>query len=180
MKINPQIKAILSEYNIVENDGIAYLLSIFYDCRPSYTPSLLVQKMNVTNILGIGPERDVIWNIPLFEGESQTKWDWVKEWNAGFGMINKKRKGSDKDCITRMKAFFAENPDVRKEEVFGATQMYISTLTDAEYLISSHYFISKGQGRDRVSTLESWVEKYREAIATNPLSTEIDITSQMQ
>lgn len=182
MKINPQIKVILAEFNITENDGIAYLLAIFYDCRPSYTPPLLVQKMNVTNILGIGSNREVIWNIPLFEGESQTKWDWVKDWNAGFGMINKKRKAPDRDCITRMKAFFAENPDVRKEEVFEATKMYMSTLSDAEYLISSHYFIYKDKGKDRTSSLEGWIEKYREALLVNPIDPNqtFDVTSQMQ
>ena len=180
MKINPQINALLEQYNIPVNDAIAYLLSIHFNCRPSYTPTLLVQRINVTNILGIDANREVIWHVPLFEGESQTKWDWVKDWNAGFGLINKKRKAPDKDCITRMKAFFADNPDVRKEDVYGATKMYLSTLTNAEYLISSHYFISKGVGRDRTSTLEGWVEKYREAIANTSINDSVDITSRMQ
>lgn len=180
MKINPQINALLEQYNIPVNDAIAYLLSIHFNCRPSYTPTLLVQRINVTNILGIDANREVIWHVPLFEGDSQTKWDWVKEWNAGFGLINKKRKAPDKDCITRMKAFFADNPDVRKEDIYGATKMYLSTLTNAEYLTSSHYFISKGVGRDRTSALEGWVEKYREAIANTSINDSVDITSRMQ
>jgi hypothetical protein len=180
MKINPQIVAVLQEFNISIADGSAYLLSIYFNCRPSYTPPLLVQRMNITNILGIDANREVIWHIPLFEGDSQTKWDWVKDWNAKFGSINKKRKAPDKDCITRMKAFFADNPDVRKEEIYGATQMYVNTLSNAEYLISSHYFISKGVGRDRTSALEGWVEKYREAIANTATNNSTDITSRMQ
>jgi hypothetical protein len=180
MNINPQIKTVLAEYAIPVEDGIAYLLSIYFNCRPSYTPPLLVQRINVCNILGIDANREIVWHIPLFEGDSQTKWDWVKDWNAGFGAINKKRKAPDKDCITRMKAFFADNPDVRKEEIFGATKLYISTLNNAEYLTSSHYFISKGVGRDRTSALEGWVEKYREAVANTAIGDGIDITSKMQ
>jgi len=180
MKINIQIRAILDTYNIPVEDGIAYLLSIYFNCRPSYTPPLLVQRMNVTNILGIDANRDVMWHVPLFEENSHTKWDWVKEWNQEFGNINKKRKAPDKDCITRMKAFFADNPDVRKEDVIGATKMYFRTLSNAEYLISSHYFISKGVGRDRTSALEGWVEKYREALADTSTNDSVDITSRMQ
>ena len=180
MKINIQIRAILDTYNIPVEDGIAYLLSIYFNCRPSYTPPLLVQRMNVTNILGIDANREVMWHIPLFEEGSHTKWDWVKEWNQEFGNINKKRKGPDKDCITRMKAFFADNPDVRKEDVIGATKMYFRTLSSPEYIISSHYFISKGVGRDRTSALEGWVEKYREALADTSTNDSVDITSRMQ
>lgn len=180
MKINPQIASVLNQYNIPIDDAIAYLLSIYFNCRPSYTPPLLVQRINVTNILGIDSNREVVWHIPLFIGENQEKWDWVKEWNEEFKKINSKRKGSDKDCITRMKAFFADNPDVRKEEVISATKMYFASLSNAEYLTSSHYFISKGVGRDRTSALLTWIEKYREAISDTSANNSADITSIMQ
>lgn len=180
MKINPQITAVLQEFNIPVADGVAYLLSIFFNCRPSYTPPLLVQRMNVTNILGIDANREVIWHVPLFEQDSQDKWQWVIEWNAEFKRINKLRKAPDKDVITRMKAFFADNPDVRKEEVIAGTELYFKSLNSADYLISSHYFISKGVGRDRTSALLGWIEKYRESIADTSSNNVDDITSRMQ
>lgn len=181
MQINPQIRSVLTEFNIPVEDGLAYLLSIFFNCRPSYTPQLLVQRMNVTNILGIDSNREVIWHIPLFiNGEAIDKWKWVLEWNLEFKRINSKRSAVGRDAITRMKAFFADNPDVRKEEVLEATKMYFKTLTSSEYLISSHYFISKGVGRDRTSALLGWIEKYREAISDTSANNSEDITSQMQ
>ena len=79
-----------------------------------------------------------------------------------------------------MKAFFADNPDVRKEEVIEATNMYFKSLSNADYLISSHYFISKGVGRDRTSALLGWIEKYREAISDTSVNHVDDITSRMQ
>ena len=160
MEINQQIKDLLDSFGINQEDGLSYLLSVYFECRPSYTPTILIQKINATNILGIGASRELIWNIPLFIAsvEADGKWDWVKLWNKSFGDINPKRRGTDKDCIIRMKKFFAENPEVRKEDVVNATQMYFSSLTDRQYLISSYYFIFKGVGRDRTSALEVWVE----------------------
>jgi hypothetical protein len=137
--------------------------------------------MNVTNILGIDSNREVIWHIPLFtDGDAVDKWKWVLEWNLEFKRINTKRVAVGRDAITRMKAFFADNPDVRKEEVIEATKMYFKTLTSPDYLISSHYFISKGVGRDRTSALLGWIEKYREAISDTSANDSVDITSKMQ
>ena len=134
----------------------------------------------------LSPEKTVAWNIPLFSNMDTvaTKWDWVKEWNKIFGGINPRRKGSDKDCITRMKAFFADNPDVRKDDVIGATQMYIRSLSNPEYITSSHYFISKGIGRDRVSALSAWVDKYQTVMQDVVLPKDAfqpeDLSSKMQ
>ena len=51
MKINPQINQLLLNYGIPENDGIAYLLSIYFNCRPSYTPPLLAPFWPASNAL---------------------------------------------------------------------------------------------------------------------------------
>lgn len=182
MEINQQIRDLLDSFGINQEDGLSYLLSVYYDCRPSYTPTILIQKINATNILGIGASRELIWNIPLFVSSVETdgKWDWVKAWNKSFGDINPKRKGTDKDCILRMKKFFSENPEVRKEDVVNATQMYFSSLTDRQYLISSHYFIYKGVGRDKLSALAGWVERYQQEMSEAPESTGDDLSIKMQ
>ena len=182
MEINQQIRDLLDSFGINQEDGLSYLLSVYYDCRPSYTPTILIQKINATNILGIGASRELIWNIPLFVTSVETdgKWDWVKLWNKSFGDINPKRRGTDKDCISRMKKFFAENPEVRKEDVVNATQMYFSSLTDRQYLISSHYFIYKGVGRDKLSALAGWVERYQQEMSEVPESSGDDLSIKMQ
>ena len=182
MEINQQIRDLLDSFGINQEDGVSYLLSVYFECRPSYTPTILVQKINATNILGIGASRELVWNIPLFVSSVETdgKWDWVKLWNKSFGDINPKRKGTDKDCIIRMKKFFSENPEVRKEDVVNATQMYFSSLTDRQYLISSHYFIYKGVGRDKLSALAGWVERYQQEMSEAPESTGDDLSIKMQ
>ena len=182
MEINQQIRDLLDSFGINQEDGLSYLLSIYFECRPSYTPTILIQKINATNILGIGASRELIWNIPLFVSSVETdgKWDWVKLWNKSFGEINPKRRGTDKDCIIRMKKFFAENPEVRKEDVVNATQMYFSSLTDRQYLTSSHYFIYKGVGRDKLSALAVWVERYQQEMSEIPEYTGDDLSTKMQ
>ena len=182
MEINQQIRDLLDSFGINQEDGLSYLLSVYFECRPSYTPTILVQKINATNILGIGASRELVWNIPLFVSSVETdgKWDWVKLWNKSFGDINPKRRGTDKDCIIRMKKFFSENPEVRKEDVVNATQMYFSSLTDRQYLISSHYFIYKGVGRDKLSALAGWVERYQQEMSEAPESTGDDLSIKMQ
>ena len=184
MEINQQIRDLLDSFGINQEDGLSYLLSVYFECRPSYTPTILIQKLNATNILGIGASRELIWNIPLFIAsvEADNKWDWVKAWNQSFGDINPKRKGSDKDCIIRMKKFFSENPEVRKEDVIGATKLYFNSLSSRDYLTSSHYFIVKGsiRNRDRVSALEIWVQRYQQEMSEIPESTGDDLSIKMQ
>lgn len=182
MEFNPMIIQTLQSFGIGKEDGLSYLLSVFYNCRPSYTPTILVQKMNTTNILGLDEDKHLFWNIPLFEetpNQASTKWDWVYEWRNSFGAINKGRVGSKASVMIRMKAFFAGNPDVRKEDVLGATKMYFSSVSDPQYLVSAHFFIYKGVGKAQTSPLEEWVEKYQEFLDETPtIST--DLSNQMQ
>lgn len=181
MRINPQIEQILQEFGIPREDGLAYLLSVYFDVRPSYTPPLLVQRINVTNILGIDSEKQLMWHHPLFdEQETVTKWDWIRDWVDLFGKVNKSRKGSISTCIVRMKAFFAQNPDVRKDEVIAATEMYLRNVTNPDYLITSYYFIYKDKGKDRTSPLEEWIEKYRIAHQNDENDTRVGIENTMQ
>jgi hypothetical protein len=68
-----------------------------------------------------------------------------------------------------MKRFFAENPEIRKEDVIEATKMYIRETNDHTYLRLPHYFIFKGVGLNRISDLSFWIDKYKE---TNQISQE--------
>lgn len=164
MTINSEVKSILTAYNIPVNDGLSYLISVYFDTKPSYTPDIIVQKVTRTGIVSLDDKTKTLqWNIPLFD-EQLTNFEWVgTQWVTMFEKANKDRKGGVKECTARMKKFFATNPDVRKDEVIGATEMYIKSVLNVNYLTTSHYFISKGSGADRTCQLFQWIEKYREA-----------------
>jgi len=187
MEINPKIREVLNTFSIDEQDGLAYLLSIYFDCKPSYTPPILVQKLNVTNILHFNG-KELLWFVPLFEGDlnindsiTDDKWKWVNEVRDMFGAKNPARKGPKSAVLSRMKVYFSSNPDVRQSDIIGAVQMYLNQIS-SDYVTSTHYFITKGNGPTKVSLLEEWVEKYKawEKTQQAPTTPSNDVTSQMQ
>ncbi len=180
MEINPKIQEILELYGIPYRDGLSYLLSVFYQSVPSYVPDNLVKKMMVTQILGI-EEGTTIFVVPLFlSTEIPEKWSWVEEYRTIFKSIFSPRAGSLSTCVARMKVFFAENPDVRKEEVLGATRLYISNVSKREYLKTSHKFIYDGIGKMRNSDLEEWIERYRNIHSVPETEEDLDIRDRLQ
>lgn len=161
MNINPEIKEVLQRNNIPTNMGLTVLLSIYFDCYDnSMNSPTMYSKLEIAGIVKWDNKGVPTWGIPLFE-QQEVAFDWVAEWVELFADKNKARKGSVKDATTRMKKFFAQNPDIRKEEVIQATIMYLRSI-DRPYVTTSHYFISKGVGADKTSGLYEWVERLRE------------------
>lgn len=158
--INSRIKEILKSHNISYEDGMTYLLSIFHDCIPSYIPSLLVKKMNLTKIFEFDTKGVVTWLVPLFE-EQLTKFEWVKDYRDAFKKVNPERAGTLSTCVARFKKFFAENPEVRVDEVREAVFRYINSTSPA-YIMKSHNFIFMGRGAEKTSELEVWIERVKE------------------
>ena len=159
MTINLKIKEILKEFGILPDDGIPILLSLYYGFTPSYIPQALILKMNLTKIV-VQSKTGLQWNIPLFEGV-ETAFEWVlTEYLQIFETVGKNK--FKRECVTRMKKLFRENPEIRKEEIIGATEMYINN-TDPKYVRNPHYFIEKGSGGDKTQDILEWVEKYQTA-----------------
>ena len=55
----------------------------------------------------------------------------------------------------------------------------VRNIDDEISILDTNYFIFKGTGKDRNSTLEVWVERYKDEMSRLP-STTSDITSRMQ
>lgn len=158
--INEGVLEVLSEFNISQNNGVPVLLCLYYGYKPEYVPLELVQKLNLTGIYR-NDRGTIHWNIPLFEGQ-QTAFDWVgKEYCSLFKQANPTRGGHEKDAMSRLKALFAKHPEVRKEDIIGATKMYLSS-TDPRYIMMPHYFILKGTGGAKTQTITEWLDKWFE------------------
>lgn len=159
MEINSTILKTLDKYKIPRDDGICYLIAVYHGYTPSYIPDKLKQMVNATGLLQF-TNTGLEWKVPLFEG-GEVNFEWVKtEYEPMFKESNPKKGGHVKEAITRMKRFFAENPDVRKDEVMEATRMYILN-TKSEYIRFPHYFIEKDKGVDKICDLLDWIQKYR-------------------
>ena len=109
--------------------------------------------------------------------QSADKFKWVSKFRDLFKQANPDRWGTLSTCKERMKKFFSENPEIRVDEVMDATIMYLKN-TDRRYIMKSHKFIYDGAGTSRNSTLEEWIEKFRE-VSKNTKTSE-DITDKIQ
>lgn len=165
MVINKKILEILKEFNIIQDDGICYLMCLYHNYNPTYIPDLLKQKVNLTKIV-VQTEKGTTWNIPLYEG-SEIAFEWVKrEYVPLFEEKNKRRGGKVREATSRMKKLFASYPDIRKDDVIGATKMYLRN-TDADYIRFPHYFIEKGVGVEKSYDILDWIDKYKLSQDTN-------------
>ena len=151
MTINPEITKILKQFKIREEEGICYLLCMYYCLNPipDFIPDSLKSKVIATNIFSFN-KGVLTWNVPKFE-KHNIHFEWVeKEYIPLFTKIGK--LPYVKECQIRMQQLFAEHPDIRKEEVLEATKQYIST-TEVNFVRQPHYFISKGVGKDKTYDL---------------------------
>lgn len=156
--INEEIKKILREFNISEKDGIPYLLSLHFGYFPEYFPDYLKSRINLTKIVD-SSGNGITWNIPLFAG-GVSKFDWVKD--RYIELFKKVGKGTNvRESTVRMKRLFAENPEIRIDDVIGATEMYL-TATDSKFVRMPHYFIQKGSGGAKTEDILDWIDRYKE------------------
>ena len=156
--LNSQIRDILVENNINLEDGISYLICINYGLKPSFVPVDLERKILAVGILNKDLASNTIcWKVSLF-GEQTTNFEWVSEWMDLFKKVNPGRRGIKTDVLRRMKKFFANFPDIRKDEVFSATCRYIQSVNDPQYIKKSHKFIFEQDGS---SMLKDYVDEIR-------------------
>lgn len=157
MEINDEILEILEEYKIRREDGIPYLLSLYFGYNPTYIPNDIKLKVNLSKIVEVDGT-SFKWNIPLFAGQ-EIAFEWVRtEYVALFKAVG---KGTHhREATDRMKRLFAKHPDIRKEEVLGATELY---LYNDKFPRLPHYFIEKGKGGERTQDILEWIDKYRDS-----------------
>ena len=163
--INPDIVEELRIQGIEKEAGLRCLLSIYFGVeKESYPSDTTVETMSKIEGSGIikreyKSDRVILkWAIPLFSQEKDESFAWISEYMDAFSKINPTRRGTKSAVLKRMKKFFTANPEVRLDDVKAATNAYIKTVNDPQYLKFSHKFIYEGRGLSEVSMLEQWVE----------------------
>lgn len=145
----------------------------------------IAMKMIKTNLFEVTGENKFKLVFPLFEealssSQPETSDAWIAEYRNMFKPVNEDRWGTLSSCKSRMQDFMKKNPDVTKDEVLGATQLYLRN-TDPKYVMKSHKFIYDGIGAMKNSSLEQWIESFRKqkTLQTNQKTT-TDKTERMQ
>lgn len=161
MKINTEIIKILSEEDIDIDKGLNYLVCKFFNLKVDLIPIPIQQKVIATNIFE-DKNNKTTWNVPLFGSPGVDKaWDWVQE--EYIPLFSKIGKGSYKrETLKRMKKLFSEFPHIRKEDVLGATEMYLLN-TKPQFIRQPHYFIEKGVGTAKTQDILEWIDTYNDA-----------------
>lgn len=167
VNINPEILSALKQYKINIDEARLYLLGIYFDIDTQYVSEKTRKQVNNMGIVereySDNTNRDrIVWKVPLFSEEKSEAFAWVSDWMDGFKRINPSRRGTKSSVMARMKKFFANNPEVRVDDVFAATQLYFKTVDNPQYLKTSHKFIYEGTGFNLHSTLLQFVEQLKE------------------
>ncbi|MDV7392229.1 hypothetical protein RZS08_12775, partial [Arthrospira platensis SPKY1] len=139
MQVKSEIIAQIEASGLSVNDSLSLLLSIHFDCVPSFVPHILTKQLEIAKLIKIDSQMNVSLNVELFEKGAEdlsSKWQWIQEWRNLFKEYNPARSGNLKTCITRMKVFFSENPEVRVEDIMEATKFYMNNVSDAQYLMT--------------------------------------------
>lgn len=156
LEVNSKIRTLLQSNQINIQDGLTFLISVYYNLTPSFIPKDLENKVLALNIINKDYETNqIVWKVNLFE-EQITGFEWITEFMDLFGKVNPDRRGVKIDVLKRMKKFFMNNPIYRKEDVINATKSYLKTLTDPMYCKKSHKFIYEIDG---TSMLMDFVER---------------------
>jgi hypothetical protein len=160
MLINPEVPKILGKHKIDRSAGLLVLLGYYFDLDvDSVCPEEAVKAINTTKIV----ERDfktrtIKWNVELFQGQ-ELDFEWVKEWVEKFTRINPSRVGAWQDAVLHMKEFFSKYPKYRVDDVMNATDDYLSTVKDGQYLKAPIGFIFEGRGATKTSMLLGYCQK---------------------
>lgn len=159
LTVNSSILEKLSNANISIQDGIAFLLSLYYEVYPSYVPEILKTKVLALGIVTKDYSSDeIIWRQPLFE-ESLDNFEWIDDWLLLFKNKNPQRRGNKREVLKRMKRFFANNPNSTPEEVLKATKSYLNQ-TAPQYVRMSQRFIYEQDGSSMLKTyLDTSIKK---------------------
>jgi len=182
--INREVIEKLKSYGINVDNALTYLLSLYYNLKPDYIPELVIKQVNTTGILIRNYKKGIVeWTIPLFSDKPMpehlvSKWDWViTEYRKMFMDIDPKKGGDRKSCIVKMKQFFAENPEVRKDDILEATKLYLNPFAfgyeDTTYMQQANYFISKMTKAHGTTSYESRLSEHIELLQLKKKQDEI-------
>ena len=164
MTINKeQLKQVMNTFNIDYDEGVLYLLSIYFGLQINEVRfEKTIKQINFSKIVEFDFENDCIkWNIKLFKEEkNENEWEWLEEYRSLFISIRKDCGGSLTAIKERMKEFFKKNKNTTKEDVIAATKMYLRNVNDIQYLQQADYFIKKGTGSNITSKLEQYINLY--------------------
>jgi hypothetical protein len=107
-------------------------------------------------------KEEVVEEVVVSKVDPISDMKWVDEWRELFSSKKVGAGGSKQEVYKKMQIFIKENPDITKEEIFKATELYFNSLDNIKYMQQADYFIFKGKGKEASSRLSQWIEVVKE------------------
>ena len=181
---------------IVENSGgnkdyiLVYLLSLYFNLNSQMIPENVKDFTNRLGIIDRNYKKGTIkWLVPLFDStitnEIVADWRWVhNEYRTLFMTIRSDAGGDKQGTLNKMKKFFSEHPDVRKDDILNAANSYLKPFNDGtndpKFMQRADYFISKQVTGIGGNSVESRLIQYLEINKLNKIDTTENINSRMR
>lgn len=177
--INEKITQIVNKSGFNKGDILVYLLSLYFNLEPTYINEQVKEETNRLGIINRDYKNGVVhWVIPLFDKmtdaqiiDTEDNWLWVQDYRKLFINLRKDGGGDKPGTIKKMRKFFSENPEVRKDDIMNAANMYLldfaSGKNDPHFMQRADYFISKQVHNIGGSSIESRLLQYLEIVKTD-------------
>lgn len=152
--INPELREEIE--SLVAPEDVDICLQFLVNYELNLPKPELSQDLTLDAVCAL----DKVPTVFVSNDINEDKWNWVStEYIALFEAIGK--RPHKRETLSRMKNLFKNNPDIRKDEIIAATEMYLDA-TNPKYVRFPHYFISKGVGNNKTEDILTWIELYRE------------------
>ena len=173
MRINPDLEKVLKDKleEIEVDTAILYLISIKMELKVNCFSEELIRKVNLLKIISRDYNNNkLLWLIPLYAAEEVSNlddnWKWINEYRSIFEKIGKEYKGDEKGVLQKLKKYFSEHPEVRKEDVLEAALLYTYPFANKQnnpkFMTNANYFINKKVDGVYQSKLSQYLEILKE------------------
>jgi hypothetical protein len=83
----------------------------------------------------------------------------INDFRNKFKGLKPGSMGSESACKLKMFRWMKENPQYTPEQILNATEIYIKSLNNYQYLQQADYFIYKKEGKDEQSKLSAFIDE---------------------
>ena len=83
----------------------------------------------------------------------------INDFRNKFKGLKPGSMGSEASCKMKMYRWMKENPSYTPEQILNATEIYVKSLNNYQYLQQADYFIYKKEGKDEQSKLSAFIDE---------------------
>lgn len=116
---------------------------------------LLLELISIEKISSSNKKR-IVKSDRLVNSELNS---FINDFRNKFKGLKPGSMGSESACKLKMFRWMKENPQYTPEQILNATEIYIKSLNNYQYLQQADYFIYKKEGKDEQSKLSAFIDE---------------------